>query len=302
MLQYRALATRSRPPPARPSPRLGLRLGPGDRAAARAGSRRGRVRLPRGHSGADRRAAGAVPRDRGSPQPRSGRAAVRGRQLRHGALVRRARARPGSRRRAWTRSAASSGRAGTFFVTNLPNRYSYTERIARLLGLYYHGRLPNDQVYTRRTATDLLERHGFRIVELRRVHMLPLTLGGPARPIWTRELGARARSRPQHGGDEPRAGRCLPARSAPAVKDIGRETTARRARTGRSSRSSTSPRVRSASRISTSTNRGQCREQVQASEGLRLVSLDVQHEQIDFPRTRLVEDGAERSRGNLGAS
>lgn len=73
---------------------------------------------------------------------------------------------------------------GTLYVTNLPNRYSYTERIARLLGLYYHGRLPNDQVYTRRTATELLERHGFRIEELRLVHMLPLTLGGPARPIW----------------------------------------------------------------------------------------------------------------------
>lgn len=73
---------------------------------------------------------------------------------------------------------------GTFYVTNLPNRYSYTERIARLLGLYYHGRLPNDQVYTRRTARALLEQHGFRIEELRLVHMLPLTLGGPARPIW----------------------------------------------------------------------------------------------------------------------
>ena len=73
---------------------------------------------------------------------------------------------------------------GTFYVTNLPNRYSYTERIARLLGLYYHGRLLNDRVYTRRSARELLERHGFQIQELRLVHMLPLTLGGPARPIW----------------------------------------------------------------------------------------------------------------------
>jgi ubiquinone/menaquinone biosynthesis C-methylase UbiE len=73
---------------------------------------------------------------------------------------------------------------GTLYVTNLPNRYSYTERIARLLGLYYHGRLPNDRVYTRRTARELLERHGFRIEELRLVHMLPLTLGGPAGLIW----------------------------------------------------------------------------------------------------------------------
>ena len=74
---------------------------------------------------------------------------------------------------------------GIFYVTNLPNRYSYTERMARLLGLYYHGRLPNDRVYTKRTARELLERHGFEIRELRLVHMLPLTLGGPARPIWT---------------------------------------------------------------------------------------------------------------------
>ena len=73
---------------------------------------------------------------------------------------------------------------GMFYVTNLPNRFSYTEKAARLLGLYYHGKLPNDRVYTRESARGLLRRHGFRIDELRRVHMLPLTLGGPARPIW----------------------------------------------------------------------------------------------------------------------
>jgi ubiquinone/menaquinone biosynthesis C-methylase UbiE len=75
--------------------------------------------------------------------------------------------------------------SGTFYVTNLPNRYSYTEKVARLLGLYYHGKLPNDCVYTRRTARELLERHGFEVGELRLVHMLPLTLGGPARVIWS---------------------------------------------------------------------------------------------------------------------
>jgi SAM-dependent methyltransferase len=73
---------------------------------------------------------------------------------------------------------------GTFYITNLPNRFSYTEAIARLLGLYYHGQLPNDRVYTKRTARELLERHGFEVHELRLAHMLPLTLGGPARPIW----------------------------------------------------------------------------------------------------------------------
>jgi SAM-dependent methyltransferase len=73
---------------------------------------------------------------------------------------------------------------GTFYVTNLPNRYSYTEKIARMLGHYYHGRLPDDRVYTKRAAFELLEGHGFRIREFRRVHMLPLTLGGPADLLW----------------------------------------------------------------------------------------------------------------------
>jgi SAM-dependent methyltransferase len=73
---------------------------------------------------------------------------------------------------------------GTFYVTNLPNRYSYTERIARLLGLYYHGQLPNDRVYTKTTVQELLARHGFAVREIRHVHMLPLTLGGPARLVW----------------------------------------------------------------------------------------------------------------------
>jgi ubiquinone/menaquinone biosynthesis C-methylase UbiE len=74
---------------------------------------------------------------------------------------------------------------GTFYVTNLPNRYSYTEKGARLLGLYYHGQLPDDRVYTKRSIERLVERHGFTVRELRHAHMLPLTLGGPARPIWS---------------------------------------------------------------------------------------------------------------------
>ena len=74
---------------------------------------------------------------------------------------------------------------GMFYVTNLPNRFSYTERVARLLGLYYHGQLPDDRVYTKRTARELVERHGFEVQELRLAHMLPLTLGGPPRAMWT---------------------------------------------------------------------------------------------------------------------
>lgn len=74
---------------------------------------------------------------------------------------------------------------GMLYVANLPNRYSYTERGARMLGRYYHGKLPEDRVYSLRTARGLLERHGYRVAEARRAHMLPLTLGGPAQTTWT---------------------------------------------------------------------------------------------------------------------
>jgi ubiquinone/menaquinone biosynthesis C-methylase UbiE len=79
--------------------------------------------------------------------------------------------------------------AGTLYVYNLPNRWSYVERIARILGLYYHGSLPDDRVYTLDSAIELLERHGFQVAEARRARMLPLAVSGPlatraARPIW----------------------------------------------------------------------------------------------------------------------
>jgi ubiquinone/menaquinone biosynthesis C-methylase UbiE len=67
---------------------------------------------------------------------------------------------------------------GTFYVYKLPNRGSYLEWIARRAGLYYHGALPNDRVYGRRSAHALLARHGFEIVEFRRMNVLPLTLTG----------------------------------------------------------------------------------------------------------------------------
>src|SRR3954447_4988132 len=41
---------------------------------------------------------------------------------------------------------------GTLYVYKLPNRRSYLEAIAKRLGLYYHGSLPNDRVYVVRTA------------------------------------------------------------------------------------------------------------------------------------------------------
>ena len=67
---------------------------------------------------------------------------------------------------------------GALYVYKLPNRASYLEWIARRAGLYYHGAYPNDRVYGRRTAVDLLGRHGFEVREFRRRNMLPLTLPG----------------------------------------------------------------------------------------------------------------------------
>jgi ubiquinone/menaquinone biosynthesis C-methylase UbiE len=74
--------------------------------------------------------------------------------------------------------------SGKFYLYNLPNRWAYTEKIARLLRMYYHGALADDRVYTLDSARDLLERHGFDVRELRRAHMLPLVLGGPDRLVW----------------------------------------------------------------------------------------------------------------------
>jgi SAM-dependent methyltransferase len=73
---------------------------------------------------------------------------------------------------------------GTLYLYNLPNRWAYTEWVARTVGMYYHGALPDDRVYTLDSARDLLERHGFDVRELRRAHMLPLICGGPGGLVW----------------------------------------------------------------------------------------------------------------------
>jgi ubiquinone/menaquinone biosynthesis C-methylase UbiE len=65
---------------------------------------------------------------------------------------------------------------GRLYVYKLPNRYSYLEVIARLMGLYYHGKLPHDRVYTLRSARALIERHGFTVEATRRRNLLPLTM------------------------------------------------------------------------------------------------------------------------------
>jgi SAM-dependent methyltransferase len=68
---------------------------------------------------------------------------------------------------------------GRLLIYKLPNRFSYLEALARGLGLYYHGKLPNDRVYDRGRVSDLLVKHGFRVDEFRRANMLPLTIAGP---------------------------------------------------------------------------------------------------------------------------
>jgi 2-polyprenyl-3-methyl-5-hydroxy-6-metoxy-1,4-benzoquinol methylase len=78
---------------------------------------------------------------------------------------------------------------GTLYVYKLPNRWSYLEALARLAGLYYHGALPDDAVYTKAESAALVRDHGFDVHELRRANMLPLTLPGAlaarlARPLW----------------------------------------------------------------------------------------------------------------------
>jgi SAM-dependent methyltransferase len=65
---------------------------------------------------------------------------------------------------------------GRLLIYKLPNRFSYLEAIARRAGLYYHGALPNDRVYDRRSATALVTASGFDVREFKRTNMLPLTV------------------------------------------------------------------------------------------------------------------------------
>jgi ubiquinone/menaquinone biosynthesis C-methylase UbiE len=77
---------------------------------------------------------------------------------------------------------------GRLYIYKLPNRFSYLEAVARMIGLYYHGKLPNDRVYTRRSVRILLERHGFQVEAVRRTNLLPLTIPLPLkrgdRAVW----------------------------------------------------------------------------------------------------------------------
>jgi ubiquinone/menaquinone biosynthesis C-methylase UbiE len=85
---------------------------------------------------------------------------------------------------------------GRLYVTKLPNRRSYLERLAKRMGLYYHGQLEDDTLWSREEARDAAARHGFEVLDVRYANMLPLTLDHPvatrlAGPIWAanRALG-----------------------------------------------------------------------------------------------------------------
>jgi SAM-dependent methyltransferase len=69
---------------------------------------------------------------------------------------------------------------GLVYCYKLPNRFSYLEAIARRAGLYYHGQLPDDTLWTVRSARAAFARHRFEVLEARRMNMLPLTLSGAA--------------------------------------------------------------------------------------------------------------------------
>ena len=78
---------------------------------------------------------------------------------------------------------------GRLLIYKLPNRLSYLEAIAQRAGMYYHGALPDDRVYDRRSAMALVRAHGFHVGAFRRTNMLPLTVEHPlawrlSGPIW----------------------------------------------------------------------------------------------------------------------
>jgi ubiquinone/menaquinone biosynthesis C-methylase UbiE len=75
---------------------------------------------------------------------------------------------------------------GKLYVSNLPNRTAWTERLARVIGAYYHGSLPFDQVYTQKTARERLQRHGYLVTDERMTGMIPQSVPFPL-PRWSVE-------------------------------------------------------------------------------------------------------------------
>lgn len=64
---------------------------------------------------------------------------------------------------------------GVLYVYKLANRHSYLEKLAKRMGLYYHGQYPNDRLYTLPEARALLQDNGYQVKEIRMANMLPLT-------------------------------------------------------------------------------------------------------------------------------
>lgn len=76
---------------------------------------------------------------------------------------------------------------GKFIVTALPNRYSYTEAVARLRGIACHDRL-----YTPGSLGKTLSREGFEVIASKRFFVLPTMLLGfpqPVRDAYNRAAG-----------------------------------------------------------------------------------------------------------------
>ena len=180
MAEYHAAADRIAARPPRRRARLGLRLRPDDRPAARAAASR-----PRRATTPHRRAATGELRELDLLPGRAGHvhqppraAPLRRRQLRRGALDGRARARRSTPTAASTSWGGSSSRAACCTSTSSPTA-SATSRRSRA------GRASTTTASGPRTrstpcpsARELLERHGYEVLEVRYANMLPLTVPG----------------------------------------------------------------------------------------------------------------------------
>lgn len=78
---------------------------------------------------------------------------------------------------------------GVLYVYKLPSRRSWTEKVAKRSGAYFHGQAEHDTLWSIPEARAALERHGFAVREIRMANVLPLlgAWGLPApvnRALW----------------------------------------------------------------------------------------------------------------------
>jgi 2-polyprenyl-3-methyl-5-hydroxy-6-metoxy-1,4-benzoquinol methylase len=78
---------------------------------------------------------------------------------------------------------------GRLYVIKLPNRASWLEWVAKRIGLYYHGQLEHDTLWSVEETRGAIARNGFQVLDVRLANMLPLTLDHPlatrlSSPIW----------------------------------------------------------------------------------------------------------------------